>query len=93
MSEIYIAMDKDIEQYLWNRYPIVAHMCQELGRVKSQADLSIGYKGVFNKYDDVNITVYNDIIVFEVRKDSYLFDTKTIVFAHSDVKQYEVTHW
>ena len=94
MGEIYIAIDKEIETYLWEKYPIVAHFCAELNRIKHRGiDFEIDYKGVFNRYDNVNITCYQEIIVFEIYKDSYTFDLKTVVFNHKDITTYEIIKW
>ena len=94
MVEINIAIDKEIEENLWEKYPIVAHFCNELNRIKHRGiDVSIDYKGVFNQYDNVNITCYEELIVFEIFKDSYTFDLKTIVFNHKDIHTYRITKW
>ena len=90
---IYITLDKGIEQELWEKYPIVSYFCQELKNVKYQADLSINYKGIFNRYDNVDITVFEKITIFKIYKDSYTFDFKTIVINHKDIETYEITHW
>lgn len=83
------SIDVDIE-CLIDKYPVVYLLVNQL---KDGCDLSINGRSIFDRYDDVLVTVYEDVIVFVVSRESYVFENNTFVFRNDCIERYDLKVW
>jgi len=92
-QKIEVHMKEVAETYVENRYPMVYYCINQLYVDGEELDLDINHKGIFNRYDDVEIIVHNEFTVFIISKDSYMFEYEEIVINHNDFNKFSIKVW
>ncbi len=100
-QKIEVYMNEVAETYVENRYPMVYYCINQLSSIingktyisKEGLDLTINCESIFNRYDNVEISVYNEFTVFIITKDSYMFECEEIVINHNDFNKFSIKVW